>query len=367
MKSMPLWVGMDVHKETIVISVLPHDAREPRTPVTIRNRPEDVRRLFTKLKKEGSEVRAVYEAGSCGYEVHRQLTKLQIACDVIAPSLIPVRAGDRIKTDGRDATKLVRLHRAGELTPIRVPTAQQEALRDLVRCREDLRQDVLRERHRLLKFLLRHGRVFDGGKKHWTGSHYAWLRAQRFDDPVLKTVFDEYLARLESTLERIKTVDQEIVRVAETKPYKATVGRLRCLRGVDTLIAVALIAELYDFKRFGRAAEFMAFVGLVPSEHSSGSKQRRGGITKTGNSHVRRLLIQAAWHYRRPARLRSLIMRRRWADQPPKIVAHAQKAQERLNRRFSRFTSRGKPSQVAVTAVARELCGFVWAIGCGHA
>ena len=367
MNSMPLWVGMDVHKETICVSVLAHDAREPRAPITIGNRPEEIRRLFTKLKKDGAEIRAVYEAGSCGYEVHRQLTKLHIACDVIAPSMIPVRAGDRIKTDRRDASKLARLHRSGELTPIRVPTAAQEALRDLVRCREDLREDATRERHRLLKFLLRHGRIFDEGKKHWTGAHYAWLRAQRFDDPILKTVFDEYLARLESTLERIKTVDQELVRVAETDPYKATVGRLRCLRGIDTLIALTLIAELYDFKRFGRAAEFMAFVGLVPSEHSSGSKQRRGGITKTGNGHVRRLLIQAAWHYRHPPRLRSLIMRRRWAEQPPKIVAHAQKAQERLHRRFSRFTARGKPSQVAVTAIARELGGFIWAIGCADA
>jgi transposase len=358
---------MDVHKETICMSVLPHDAREPRTPVTIRNRPEDIRRWFGKLKNERAEIRAVYEAGSCGYEVHRQLVGMQVACDVIAPSLIPVRSGDRIKTDRRDAPKLARLHRAGELTPVRVPTNAQEALRDLVRCREDLREDITRERHRLLKFLLRHGRVFDAGKTHWTGAHYAWLRAQRFEDPMLKAVFDQYLARLESTMERIKTVDQEIARVAETEPYKATVGRLRCLRGVDTLIAVALIAELYDFKRFGRAAEFMAFVGLVPSERSSGSKQRRGGITKTGNGHVRRLLIQAAWHYRRPPRLRSLIMRRRWAEQPPKIVAHAQKAQERLHRRFARFSARGKPSQLAVTAVARELAGFVWAIGCADA
>lgn len=361
MGSTPVWVGMDVHKETICVSVLPHDARAPRVPVTIGNRPEEIRRLFSKLKKEG-ELRCVYEAGSCGYELYRQLARMDVSCDVIAPSLIPVRAGDRIKTDRRDAPKLARLHRAGELTSIRVPSPEQEALRDLVRCREDLREDVVRERQRLLKFLLRHGRIFSDGK-HWTGAHYAWLRAQCFDDPMLAAVFREYLTRLESTLERVKTIDQAIAEAAESEPYKAVVGRLRCLRGVDTLIAVALVAELYDFKRFGRAAEFMAFVGLVPSEHSSGSKQRRGSITKTGNVHVRRLLVQAAWHYRRPARLRSITMRRRWADQPPTVVSHAQKAQERLYRRFTRFTSRGKPSQVAVTAVARELCGFIWAVG----
>lgn len=362
MNSMPLWVGMDVHKETICVAVMPHDAKVPRAPITIRNRPEDLRRFFGKLKKEG-ELRTVYEAGACGYEVHRQLTKMQIACDVIAPTLIPVRVGDRVKTDPRDATKLVRLHRAGELTAIRVPTADQESLRDLVRCREDLREDVIRERQRLIKFLLRHGRVFDGGKKHWTGPHFAWLRKQTWQDSLQKTVFDEYLARLESTLERIKTVDQEIARVAETKPYKDIVGRLRCLRGVDTLVAVSVIAELYDLKRFARPSELMAFVGLVPSEHSSGGKQQRGSITKTGNGHVRRLLIQAAWHYSRPPRLRSLIMSRRWAGQPAAVVAHAQKAQERLHRRFHKLTSRGKPSQLAVTAVARELCGFLWAVG----
>jgi transposase len=363
MKPMPLWVGMDVHKETICVAVLPHDAAEPRPAVTIRNRPEDIRKLFKRLRKE-APIRASYEAGSCGYEVYRQLHAMDVGCEVIAPSLIPVRAGDRIKTDRRDAPKIARLYRAGELTPIRVPTEEQEAVRDLVRCREDLREDIVRERQRVLKFLLRHGHVYDDGK-HWTDRHWSWLRKQRFDDATLQLVFDQYVARLESTLERRKTIDQQIERIAETKPYKAQVGRLRCLRGIDTLIAVALLAELYDFKRFTRAAEFMAFVGLVPSEHSSGSKQRRGSITKTGNGHVRRLLVQAAWHYQRPPRLRSLIMRRRWADQPANAVAHAQKAQERLHRRFQRFTGRGKPSQVAVTAVARELCGFVWAIGRG--
>jgi transposase len=361
MKPMPLWVGMDVHKETICVAVLAHDASESRPPVTIRNRPEDVRRLFKRLRAEGP-VRAAYEAGSCGYDVYRQLAKMKVACDVIAPSLIPVRAGDRVKTDRRDASKIVRLYRAGELTPIRVPTEVQEAVRDLVRCREDLREDIQRERHRLLKFLLRHGRVYDDGR-HWTDRHWSWLRKQRFEDPTLQLVFEQYLARLGSSLQRRESIDHDIERVAETKPYKADVGRLRCLRGIDTLTAVALLAELYDFKRFTRAAEFMAFVGLVPSEHSSGSKQRRGGITKTGNGHVRRLLIQAAWHYQRPARPRSLIMRRRWANQSASTVAHAQKAQERLHCRFKRFTGRGKPSQVVVTAIARELCGFVWAIG----
>jgi transposase len=365
MKSTTLWVGVDVHKETLCVSMLPDRGGEARPTVTIPNRPADVRRLFARLAKDG-QVRACYEAGSCGYELYRQLAGMDIACDVIAPALIPVRAGDRVKTDRRDAEKLARLYRAGELTSIRVPTEAQEALRDLVRCREDLREDVVRERQRLLKFLLRHGRIFSEGTTHWTLRYWAWLRQQRFNDPTLQVVFDEYLARLESTLERLKTIDQEIARMAELEPYRKTVAGLRCLRGIDTLTAVSLVAEVFDFQRFGHADEFMAFVGLVPSERSSGAKQHRGSITKTGNSHVRRLLVEAAWHYRQPARL-SPVMRRRWQGQPESVVAHAKKAQERLYRRFVRLTARSKPSPLAVTAVARELAGFVWAIGAGHA
>lgn len=365
MKSTTFWVGVDVHKETMSVSVLPERGGEARPTVTIPNRPAEVRRLFARLAKDG-QVRACYEAGGCGYELYRQLAGMGIACDVIAPALIPVRAGDRVKTDRRDAEKLARLYRAGELTSIRIPTEAQEALRDLVRCREDLREDVGRERQRLLKFLLRHGRIFSEGATHWTVRHWLWLRRQRFEEPTLQVVFDKYVARLDDTLERLESVDQEIARMAELEPYRKTVAGLRCLRGIDTLTAVGLVAELFDFQRFGHADELMAFVGLVPSEHSSGPKQRRGSITKTGNSHVRRLLVEAAWHYRRPPRLRSPVMRRRWEGQPESVVAHAKKAQERLHRRFARLTARGKLSAVAVTAVARELAGFVWAIGAGH-
>jgi transposase len=259
-----------------------------------------------------------------------------IACDVVAPGLIPVRVGDRVKTDRRDAEKLARLFRAGELTSIRVPTEAEEALRDLIRCREDAREDVLRQRHHVLKFLLRHGRVF-------------------------QTVFAEYLATLEKTLARVKVLDQEIAKQAEKEPYAALVGRLRCLRGIDTLSAMALIAEICDFARFEHPRALMAYLGLVPSEHSSGGKQRRGSITKTGNSHARRIFVEAAWHYRHGA-ARSATMKARWKGQPQAVVDHAYKAQERLHRRFFRLTSRGKPSQVAIVAVARELCGFVWAV-----
>jgi transposase len=359
MKATTLWVGLDVHKETISVAVFGDAQSGGRPVVTIPNEPTQIRRLFSRLKKEG-EIRACYEAGSCGYEVYRQLAALGIACDVVAPGLIPVRVSDRVKTDRRDAEKLARLFRAGELTSIRVPTETEEALRDLVRCREDAREDVLRQRHHVLKFLLRHGRVFRD-TKHWTLAHWVWLRAQRFEQPLARTVFTEYLVTLEKTLARMTVLDQEIAKQAEKVPYAELVGRLRCLRGIDTLSAMVLISEICDFARFEHPRELMAYLGLVPSERSSGGKQRRGSITKTGNSHARRIVVEAAWHYRHPP-ARSAAIKARWKGQPPSVVDHAFKAQERLHRRHVRLTSRGKPSQVANVAVARELCGFVWAV-----
>jgi transposase len=350
---------LDVHKESISVAVFDGTRSQGRPTVAIPNDAMQIRKLFARLKKEG-EVCACYEAGSCGYEVYRQLAAMGIACDVIAPGLIPVRVGDRVKTDRRDAEKLARLFRAGELTSIRVPTEAEEALRDLIRCREDAREDVLRQRHHVLKFLLRHGRVFRD-TKHWTLAHWVWLRAQRFDQALAQTVFTEYLTTLEKTLARMTVLDQEIAMQAEKEPYAELVGRLRCLRGIDTLSAMALIAEICDFSRFEHPRELMAYLGLVPSERSSGGKQRRGSITKTGNSHARRIFVEAAWHYRH-APARSATMKARWNGQPQRAVDHAFKAQERLHRRYFRLTSRGKPSQVAIVAVARELCGFVWAV-----
>jgi transposase len=269
MKSTTLWVGLDVHKESISVAVF-EDAGHQRRPVTtIPNEPTQIRKSFSRLQREG-RIRACYEAGSCGYQVYRQLAAMGIACDVVAPGLIPVRVGDRVKTDRRDADKLARLLRAGELTSIRVPTEAEEALRDLIRCREDAREEVQRRRHHVLKFLLRHGRVFRDSK-HWTLGHWRWLRVQRFDEPLAQMVFDEYLVSLETTLARVTALDQEIARQAEKEPYHALAARLRCLRGIDTLSAMALIAEICDFKRFEHPRELMAY--FVPVDDA----RRRGG------------------------------------------------------------------------------------------
>lgn len=359
MQKVTTHVGLDVHSERIVFATLEGASREP-TIRDIPNDPKVIRRTFKRLVAEAYDLRCCYEAGPCGFELFRQLTSMGIACEVIAPSLIPVKAGERIKTDRRDASKLARLYRAGELTTITVPTQDQEAVRDLVRAREDVRKDLTSARHRLGKFLIRHGRVFHDGTN-WTQKFWIWLRKQQFERECERLTFEHYVVEVEHLSVRREQLDREIERIAKTAPYATSVGKLACLRGVSTLSAMALLAEIGDFRRFEHPRQLMAFVGLVPSEYSSGGKEKRGGITKTGNSHVRRILVEAGWSYRhRPA----FGPRARLAakDQPPAVVELARRAQLRLHRRYSRLVGKGKKSQVAVTAVARELCGFVWGL-----
>ncbi len=305
-------------------------------------------------------MRCCYEAGPCGFELYRQLAALGIPCEVVAPALVPQKPGERIKTDRRDARKLVRLYRAGELTPIRVPTPEEEAVRDLVRAREGIRRDLTAARHRLSKFLLRHGRLYTQGTQ-WTERFWGWLRSQTFERPAERVTFEHYVLQVLHLGERRAALEQEIAHVAETAPYQPAVARLACLRGISTLSAMTLLAEVQDFRRFEHPRQLMAFLGLVPSEHSSGSKERRGGITKTGNTHARRILVEAAWAYRHPPTLgpRS---RRLLAGQPPEVVVLVRKAHLRLHKRYARLVGRGKRPPLAVTAVARELCGFVWAL-----
>ncbi len=350
-------VALDDSKRTIVAGILRPGAKEPELR-SLPNEPRHLRRFVERLQREG-RVLACYEAGPSGYDLYRQLTALAVPCQVIAPALTPRKAGDRVKTDRRDAAKLVRLFRAGELTPIHVPDEAAEAGRDLLRCREDVREDLLRWRHRLLKFLARHGRVYREGR-HWTQRHWAWLRGQRFTLPALQRTYEEYRWSVEQLLARVADLDREIAALAETAPYRERVGWLRCFRGVETLSAMGLLTELQDLHRFAHPRGLMAYVGLVPSEASSGDRARRGHITKAGNSHVRRLLVEAAWHYRHPPRIGAALARRS-QGQPPAVRAQAWQAQQRLYRRYRQLVGHGKRPPVAVTALARELVGFLWA------
>jgi transposase len=351
------YVALDDSKRTITAGILRPGEREPELR-QIPNEPRLLRRLVERLTR-GGPVRVCYEAGVSGYDLHRQLTAIGVSCDVIAPALTPRRPGQRIKTDRRDAAKLVRLYRAGELTPIHVPNEAEEAVRDLLRCRDDIREDVVRWRHRLVKFLFRHGRVYRTGT-HWRQPHWTWLRAQRFDLAELQRTFDATLFAVEQAQVRLAELDREIEALAECAPYREPVGWLRCFRGIDTLGAMILLAELVDFQRFRTPRELMAYVGLVPSEYSSGDTHRQGRITKAGNAHVRRILVEAAWHYRHGPRLgRAIALRIQ--HQPHDVVAHAWKAQQRLHRRYRHLVGHGKRTPIAIIAVARELVGFLWA------
>jgi transposase len=352
-------IAFDQHAATTVAAVLVPSQRTPALHALTSDSATIVR-FVERFRRQGSAVRCCYEAGPCGFELQRALTTHAVPCEVIAPALIPRRAGDRIKTDRRDASQLAILYRAGALTAIHIPTDQEEAARDLLRCREDIRADLLRARHRLSKFLLRHGRRFTGTKKAWSKAHDAWLRAQRWPLPALDQTHTAYLRTVDEAVARLRSVDDDLRGLLTLEPLRSRVARLRCFRGIDDLTALTIAAELGDARRFASAPRTMAFVGLVPSEHSSGPKQARGAITKTGNGHLRRVLVEAAWHYRhRP--FVGAALRRRQRGAPAATVAHAWVAQQRLYRRYHRLAGRGKVHQQVITAVARELTGFVWA------
>jgi transposase len=354
------FVGLDAHRKAIAVAMLQPGERVPIAR-EIPNEPAAVRRMVRKVEREASgEVRFCYEAGSLGYALQRQIVEAGPgSCMVVAPSLIPRKPGERIKTDRRDARKLAELFRAGLLTEVRPPTPEDEAVRDLCRAREDLREDLTRCRHRLGKMLLRKGIMFTTGKKAWTDGHRRWLRGLRFEDGSEQAAFDDYLLAIEQLEERLKGLEEKVGAIAQREPYAEPVGWLRCYRGINTVTAMTIVSELYGFERFHSPRGLMAFLGMVPSEQTSSDKTHRGGITKTGNGHVRRVLIEAAWHYRHKPGARSL--RKRREGQPVEVIALADRAQHRLYRRYRRMTEAGKPSSKAVTAVARELAGFIWA------
>ncbi len=346
-------VGLDVHKASIRLSAVCRD--ELLDERTLAYDPVAVERAVARWPG----VSCCYEAGPIGFGLYRYLVERGIECRVVAPGLVPSRPGDRIKTDKRDARKLALLLAGGLLEPIWVPSPEYEAARDLVRAREDARLDRMRDRHRLSKFCLRHGRPLPG--QSWSIVRRKWLSEQRFEYPAQQHTFDTYLHTVDLVDHRVEQLEAAIREAAEHGPWRELVAKLRCLRGIDTLTALGIAAEIGDFTRFRSAEELMAFVGLVPSEHSSGQLRRQGSITKVGNSHVRRLLVEAAWHARRRPKV-SYEVARRQRGQDAIIVERAWRCQTRLYSRWQRMATRGKPQQEIVVACARELAGFVWAI-----
>jgi len=361
MKEFSKYVGMDVHKETIAVSVAEANGGEVRYLGEITNTPEAMLKLVKQLRRGNAALSFCYEAGPCGYGIQRQLTDLGWDCQVVAPSLIPKKAGDRVKTDRRDSLMLARLHRAGELTAVWVPDGAQEALRDLTRAREDIKHLQRQVKQRLLAFLLRHGKRHDG-KSNWTLAHYRWLETVKFDHPVQQIVFQEYVDVVKAMTKRVGALDTQIESAATESVFWPVIEGLMALRGVNLLTATTIVAEIGDLRRFASAPQLMAYLGVVPSEHSSGGSKSRGGITKTGNGHVRRVLVEAAWTYRHPARKTTVLQKR--AERTPEVVQEiAWKAQTRLCGRYRLFEARGKLKVQACTAIARELAGFIWAIG----
>jgi transposase len=357
------FVGLDVHAETIAVAVA-EPGGELRSVGVIPNRLESIRKLVGKLGPV-QHVKACYEAGPTGYVLYWQLTTLGVACEVVAPTLVPTKAGDRVKTDRRDAEKLARCYRAGELTAVWVPDAGHEALRDLVRAREAAKKDQLRARHRLGKFLLRHGRRPEGLKA-WTKKYLEWVKTHvRFDQAALEATLADYLHEVEHAAMRIlkleKAIDEAIPQASPE--VRAVIEALQSLRGVAQMTAATVVSEVGSLSRFDSPRPLMGYSGLVAREHSSGNRIQRGSITKTGNAHLRRVLVEAAWAYQHRPDVSGFLLRRQKAlalsDDVKQI---AWKAQQRLHSRYKKLSARGKNKNQIVTALGRELLGFIWAI-----
>jgi len=355
-------VGFDVDSEKLAVAVA-EASGEVRSLGTIPYREESVRRLVKKLGP-ASRLRVCYEAGPHGYGLYWQLTKLGVHCDVIAPTLVPVKSGDRVKTNRRDAEKLARCYRSGDLTAVWVPDAAHEALRDLVRAREAAKKDQLRARHRLGKFLLRRGLRAAGGVKSWTKAHLSWIKTLHFEHPAQEATFLDYQHEVEHAAERVVRLEHAIDQAIEAAPpeMRASIAGLQALRGIKKVSAVTIVAEVGPVSRFARPKQLMGYSGMVSSENSTGNSVRRGAITKAGNAHLRRIAGEAAWAYQyRPAM--SPVLKKRQEGLSEEVKEIAWKAQHRLCSRFRRLSAKGKLRQKVTTAIGRELLGFVWAIG----
>jgi len=357
-----IYLGMDVHKDSITIAVLPQGAKTPTRLERLANDLPKLKKWLDRVAREG-EVHACYEASGAGYVLHRALRDWGYACEVIAPSLIPKRSGVHRKHDKRDAADLARLYRAGELVPVRIPSEADERVRDVVRCRETFQREILKSRHYILKFLATRGFVFREGTN-WCTPHLKWLQHLTTDGSPLaredRLVYREYHALLMYKLQRREELDRQIETLAELPTLKPMVAILQCFRGISLHSAMVLATELVDWRRFERSGQLACYLGLISREDSSGNRQRLGSITKAGNSHCRHVLVQAAWSYRHRPQI-SVDLKRRQAGQPPAVITHAWKAQQRLHVRFNHLSYRKRP-QIAVVAVARELVGFLWAV-----
>jgi transposase len=360
MQEYTTFVGLDAHKDAhhvAMLSATDESVQEWKVPNTARDVGRMVRRV---LGRAPGDVLFSYEAGVCGFALQRQIEASGARCQVIAPSRVPVRPGQGVGTDRRDARRLAEMSRAGLLTEVHPPTEAEESARDLVRCRQGAMVDLGRIRHRLSKFLLRHGLVYHEGRQ-WTQKHLRWVRTLRLGDAVRQEVFEDYLAELCRRVDRLGRLDAAVEDLAGQSPYRVAVGWLRCFRGIDTLAAMTILTELHGFERFVSARQLMSYLGLTPSEDSSGLTRRQGGITKAGNGHVRRILMQVSWHQAKPPVI-SQALRQRRADQPGWAIALADEALVRLHRRYWRLVNHGKLPTQAATAVARELAGFIWAM-----
>ena len=351
------WVGLDVHRDSITSAVLAPGTETPVVDRWFHDEPS-VRRFLSTLG-EPSRIHLCYEAGPTGYDLARLLRSMGTHCEVIAPSLIPVQPGQRVKTDARDARRLAQLYRAGELTSVHIPTSAEEAIRDLCRTRADLVTDRTRSRHRLSKFLLRHGEAYRQGKA-WTQAHEQWLASRRFDDAALRQTYAHYRAIVHGLDAHLHAVESDLKAYVEHGPFADAVGRLAAYRGITELGALTLASEVSDWRRFPRATSLMGFCGLVPSEYSSGERTRRGSITKSGNAHLRWQLVESAWSYQHRPRVGPVIKQRQERCSEA-TVARAWAAQLHLCSKFARLSARKSSRNVVVTAIARELSGFLWA------
>lgn len=355
------WIGIDDHADKWTICQVSNGSGKPTREWELLPGEQGYRKLIGWVKSLDGEARVVYEAGPCGYEMYRRLLKSGIRCEVAAPSLTPQKPGDRVKTNRRDAAKLARLYRANELTLVMVPDVKRESARDVVRARQAVSRDLLRARHQLSKMLLRYGHRYRTGKA-WTQKHWSWVKAIQLPEAWSQLVMSETIITVEQKLEQLARYDKAIEELSKTPAYAPYVEALTVLRGISTLTAMTILVELGDLRRFATAPQLMAAIGLVPAEQSTGEKTKRYGITKTGNAHVRHVLVEAAWHYQRRSTAGARIQARR-KGKPQVLLDIAAKCDLRLNRRFYRLTSRGKRSTLAAVAVARELAGFIWAIG----